>query len=114
MIQRLPPVVKILRRHQWLGFFELLKWYDDDLTHEFSMELHSQGEDNSATIFIGLAISLSTKTISRVTTLPLGIHWSKEGKGMSVITRKHFFILKEKPLEDKNRLRRESLPYPWD
>jgi len=30
-----PPVVNIFRRHQWLGLFELLKGYDDDITHEF-------------------------------------------------------------------------------
>jgi len=47
-----------------------------------------------------------------VTTLPLGIQWSKEDKALSVTTRNNFFILKEKPIEDKNGVIRESLPYP--
>jgi len=34
-----PLMVDIFRRHQWLGFFELLKGYDDDITFEFSMAL---------------------------------------------------------------------------
>ena len=33
---------------------------------------------------------------------------------MSATARKNFFILKEKPVEDKNGVRREILPYPRD
>lgn len=97
-----------------MGFFELLKGYDDDLTHEFSMELHSQGEENATTIVRGLSISLSLKTISRVSTLPLRIRWRKKDKVVSVIARKNFFISKENPIEDKNGVRREILPCPCD
>lgn len=105
--------MEIFRRHQWLGFFELLKGYDDDLTHEFALKLHSQGEENATTIFRGLEISLCPKTISGVTTLTLGIWWSKEDKVVTVATRKNFLILKEKHVEDKKGVRRENLPYPW-
>jgi len=97
-----------------LGFFELLKGYDDDLSHEFSMKLHSQGEYSSTTVVIRFSISPSPETISRVTTLPIGIRWSKEDKEVCVKTRKNFFILKEKPVGDNIGVRRESLPYPWD
>lgn len=95
MIHRHPSLVDILRRHQWLGFFESLKGYDDDHAHEFSMALHSQAEDSATTVVRGLAISLSPKTISRVTTLPLGIRWSKEDKAVSITTREKIVILKE-------------------
>lgn len=47
-------VVDILKRHQWLGFFEFLKGYDDDFSHEFFVELHSQKEDIATTIIRGL------------------------------------------------------------
>lgn len=109
-----PHVVNIFLRHQGMGFFKQLKWYDDDITQEFYMELQSQGEDSATTFFRGLAISLIPETISRVTTLPLWIQWSKEDKEVSVTGKKNFFIQREKPVEDKNGVRREILPYPWD
>lgn len=56
-IHRHPHVVNIFRRHQWLGFLELLKRYNDDITQEFSMALHPQGEDSATTIVRGLVIS---------------------------------------------------------
>jgi len=32
-------MVDIFRRHQWFGFFELLRGYDDDVAWEFPMSL---------------------------------------------------------------------------
>lgn len=90
-----------------MGFFELLKMYDDTNTHEFAMTLHSQGEDSATTVVRGLTISSSLETI----TLPLGTRWSKKDKTVGVTSRKNFFILKEKPVKDKNGVRRESLHY---
>lgn len=72
-IHQHPHIVNFFIRHQWMGFFEQLKGYDDDITQEFSMELQSQGEYSDTTIFRGFIMSLSPKTISRVTTLPLDI-----------------------------------------
>ncbi len=40
IIQQHPPILNIFRRHEWLAFFELLTGYDDDITHEFPMEVH--------------------------------------------------------------------------
>jgi len=34
-----PPMVDIFRRHNWFGFFELRKGYNDYITYEFSMAL---------------------------------------------------------------------------
>ena len=78
------------------------------------MELHCQEEESATTIFKGLAISLSPKTISWVTTLPLGVIWCKEEKQVTVIVRKNFFLSKEKHVKYNNGVRRESLPYPSD
>ena len=61
----------------------------------------------------GLAITLSLKIISIVTTLPLGVKWVKE-RIPSTIAKKIFFLPVEEYIEDKNGVRRESLKYPWD
>lgn len=82
-IHQHPPKVDIFRIHQWLGFFELLNMYDDDLADEFSMELHCREENNATIVIRVIAISLSPETKIRVTTLPLGIRWSKEYKRVS-------------------------------
>lgn len=109
-----PPVVDIFRRHQWLGFFELLNGYDDDITFEFSMALISHIKVSATTVVRGLAISLSPELISKGTTLPLGIKWGEEDKTTSATTKKNFFTTNEKNIEEKNGFRREILPYPWD
>lgn len=113
-IHQYPLIVDIFRNHYWLGFFELLKGYDDDLDHEFSMALHSQEQDSGTTLFRGFSISLNLETISKVTNFPLGIIWNKEDKKVSFATRKYLFLSKEKSVEDKNGVRRESIHYPWD
>ena len=74
------------------------------------MALNSQ--DSATTVVRGLVISLNPKIINRVTTLPLGIKWSKEDKSTSVIAKNNFFTANENPIEEKNGFRRESLPYP--
>ena len=67
-----PPIVDIFINHLWLGLFELLKGYDDDLPHEFATTFHSQGGDSATIVVRGLAISLILENINRVTTFPLG------------------------------------------
>lgn len=47
-------VVEIFRRHQWLGFFELLRGYDDDVVGEFSMTLTPQARVISTPMVRGL------------------------------------------------------------
>lgn len=49
-----------------------------------------------------------------MTTLPLGIKWSREYKATGVTTKNSFFIANENHIEDNNGVRRERLPYPWD
>jgi len=61
-----------------MGFFEKLKGCDDEITHEFSMALQSQGEDN-ATIFVkGISIHLNAELIIRVTNIPLGVNGGRK------------------------------------
>lgn len=91
-----------------MGFFELLKGYDDDLAFLFSMALNSQTKDSATTVVRGLIISLSAKIITKVTTLPIGIKWRREDKSNSVTAEKNCFIANENPIEDKNGARREA------
>ena len=78
------------------------------------MALNSQIGVSATTMVRGLAISISSELISKVTTLPLGIQWRIEDNTNSVITKKNFITADEKHIEDKNGVRRESLSYPWD
>ena len=40
--------------------------------------------------------------------------WRKEDKAISTFAKKNFFLRDEEPIKDKNGIRRESLPYPWN
>jgi len=62
----------------------------------------------------GLSITITPKVISRITTLPQGMPWRKEDKAISTFAKKNFFLRDEEPIKDKNGIRRESLPYPWN
>lgn len=97
-----------------MGFFELLRGYDDDIAHEFSMALNPQARTSSTTMVRGLSITINPEVINRLTTLPQGVQWRREDKASSTFSKKKFFLNDEKPIEDKNGVRRESLPYPWD
>lgn len=70
---------------------------------------------NHAIITIrGISIEITPEFISRVTTLPLGPPWSKDEKRIGQATKRKFFQDNETPVEDKNEIRRASLPYPRD
>ena len=59
----------------------------------------------------GLDITLSLEPIRIVTIFPLGVKWVKE-RIPSTAAKKSFFLPREEYVEDKNGVRRESLPYP--
>lgn len=107
-------MVNIFRRHQCLGFFELLKGYDDDVPQEFSKSLTPQDRISATSVVRGLSITTTLEIISRITTLPLGMQWRKEDKARNNFVNNNFFLRDEELIEDKNGIRRESLPYPWD
>ena len=43
----------------------------------------------------------------------MGLPWDKEERQEAINSRKEFFHPNEKPHEDKNGIKRESLPHPW-
>lgn len=64
--------------------------------------------------FMGLTMEITPEFISRVTTVPLGPPYSKEEKPLGQVANKTFFQPNEYVVEDKNGIRRTSIPYPWD
>jgi len=76
------------------------------------MALNSQTRDSATTMVRGLSITINLELISKVENLPLGVQCIKEDKSSSVIAKKSFFTSDEKWIEDKNGVKRESLPYP--
>ena len=59
-------------------------------------------------------MEITLEFFSRVTTLPLGLPWSKDEKPFGQAAKKNVFQNNETPVEDKNGIRRASIPYPWD
>lgn len=109
-----PPIRGIFLRHQWMGFLEKLKGCDDEVNHVFSIALNSQGQD-SATIFVrGLTIHVNLDLIKKVTIKPLGVGWGKQDRTINVTAGTKFFLPEEEPVEEKNEVRNDNLPYLWD
>lgn len=105
-------IVEIFTRHQWMGFFERMRGYDDDVAIEFSLSLIPLTRTNATTVVKCLSVLITSEFISRITTLPLGLPWRKEGNGNNTLAKKIFFLEGEKPMEEKNGVRREIIPYP--
>ena len=72
-IHQHPLVVEIFIRHQWLRFFELLRGYNDDIAREFAMSLIPQARFSATFVVIGMSVTITTESIRRITTLPLGL-----------------------------------------
>lgn len=62
----------------------------------------------------GLYIEITPEFINRDTTLPLGLPGNKDEKIIGQASKRKIFQDNETPVEDKNGIRRDSVPYPWD
>jgi len=113
-IHQHPHVLEIFTRNNWMGFFEKLRGYDDEVARYFSLSLILLTRTHAIIVVIVLSISLIVEIIGKIITLPLGVPWRKEDKGNSQTTKKKFFIEEEEAMEEKNGVRGASLPYPWD
>lgn len=78
------------------------------------MELNPQERASATIILRGFSITINLGVIKKVTTLLLGVQWRKERKGSNIFSKKNLFLKDEKPIKDKNRVIRESRPYPCD
>jgi len=97
-----------------MGFFKKFRGYDDEVAQEFALSLTPLTRIHATVVIRGLTIDPTPELINRVTTLPLGIPWRKEDKGDSQVSKRKLFLEGEEPTEDKNGVRKESMPYPWN
>lgn len=93
-----------------MGYFEKLRGYDDEVALYFSLSLIPLTGTHATAMVRCLSIELATELIIKITTLPLGVPWRKVEKGDSQTAKKIFFLEGEEPVEDKNAVRRTSLP----
>ena len=84
------------------------------MAQDFALSIIPLTRVHATVVVRGLSIDLTTKIISIITTLPLGVPWRKEDNGDSQGAKKKFLLEGEEPIEDKNGLRRANLPYPWN
>jgi len=97
-----------------MHFFEKCRGFDDDIAHEFALIMVPHTRTHATITIRGLSIEITPEFISRVTTLPLGLPWSKDEKIIGQVAKRKFFQDNETPVEDKNGIGRASVPYPWD
>ena len=86
--------------------------YDDEVTKDFSLSLIPLTRTHATVVVKGLSVEITPKIISKITTLPLGLPWRKEDKGNNKLAKNKFVLEGEEAMEEKNGVRRESLPYP--
>jgi len=97
-----------------MNFFEKFIGFDDEISHKFSLSLVPHTITHATITIRGLSIEITSEFISRITTLPLGLPWSKDEKIIGHAAKRKFFQDNETPIEDKNGIRRASVLYPYD
>lgn len=85
-----------------MGLFALLRGYDDDVAREFTLSLIPLARASTTAIVRGLSVTIMLESISKITTLPLGLQWRKEEKSKNTLAKKGFLLEGEEPIEDKN------------
>ena len=100
-IHQRPPVIEIFTRHNWMGFFERMRGYDDEVAKYFVLSLITLTRTHATTVDKGLSVEITLEVISKITTLPLGLSWRKEYKGNNILAKKKFFVEGEEEMEDK-------------
>jgi hypothetical protein len=80
---------------------------------EFALNFQNIQEQEYVSIVRELMIRVNEASINKVSSLPMGLPWDKEERQEAINAKKTFFHPNEKPQEDKNGIKRESLPHPW-
>ena len=101
-----PQVVDIFTRENWMIFFEKFRGFDEEIAQEFSHSLVPHTRTYATVTFRGIYMEITPKFISRVTTLPLGLPWSKDEKPIGQAAKKNFSQNNETLVQDKNGIRR--------
>ena len=75
-----PQVVDIFTRANSMNLFEKFRGFDEKIAQEFALSLVPHTRTHAIVTFRGLSMEITPKFISRVTTLTLGLPWSKDEK----------------------------------
>jgi len=84
------------------------------VSQEFSLSLIPHSRTHATVTLRGLSMEITLEFIRRVTNLPFELSWSKDEKQIGKYAKKNFFQPNEHPVEEKNDIRKTSIPYPWD
>jgi len=106
-------LVDLFTQVNWMSFFDKIQGHDEEIIEEIFMSLRHQSKTHATVSFGGLTLELTLELIGRVTGLPLGLPWRKKERSLGQVANKTFFLPKEHPVEDKNGVRRTSLPPLW-
>jgi len=87
---------------------------DDEVARDFSLSIVPLARTHATAVVKGLSIEITPEFIGIITTLPLGFLRREEDKGKNTLTKNKLFLEGEEAMEDKNGVRRESVPYLWN
>ena len=86
-----PEVADLFARESWISFFDRIQGYDEEVTEEILISLRPHLETHAIVSFRGLILALTPNFIRRITSLSLGLPWSKEEKSLGQVAKKTFF-----------------------
>ena len=61
-IHQHPPVLEIFTRHNWMGYFEKLRGYDDEVARDVALSLIPLTRSHATVVVRGLSIELTLNT----------------------------------------------------
>jgi hypothetical protein len=85
-----PEIIEIFHRCNFLGYFERLKGYNDEVAIEFSHNFHNINEHEYVTIVRGITIRINEASIRKVSILPMGVPWEKYERQESINFKGHY------------------------
>jgi len=99
-----PEVVDLFTQENSISFFDKIQGYDEEITKEFLMSLRPHSKTHATFSCRGLTLELTSKLISRISGLPLGLPWRKEERSLGQIGKRTFYLPEEHPVEEKTGL----------
>lgn len=72
-IHQHPLIVEMFKRHNWMGLFEKMRGYDDEVATDLALSLIPLIRTHSTTVVKCLSVEITPEIIGKITTLPLGL-----------------------------------------
>jgi hypothetical protein len=104
--------VEIFQKCEWLGYFERLRGFDDEVAMEFSQNFQSIRDQEFVTTIRGITIRVNEASISKVSSLPSAFLGTKKKGKKPLMPRRHSSFLM-RSLMKKKWHKKETLPHPW-